>query len=438
MRCRPAACLLASLALPLYLNLLYSLTSSFLHLLPTGASLAGLWRLAAAGIQDTQRYAAPVPGLRGIELIATAGIGLVAIVTDLVAVRLRRCALAGLPLLVLFSIPVATGAGKNTFADAVVFCLGMAGYLALLSADGQERLRLWGRLVTPWNAGHDDEDDAAGELGSGPSIRALAASGRRVGLAAVVLALFVPLLVPSLHAHKLFPSSHEGLGLGSGPGIAQAPDPLVLMNRQLNEAKPTEVLSYHTTDPDPQYLQLAVLGTLNDSGWTLTTERGDHLSGSPATLPPVPGLATPQRWPAEQTTIHVKTGALPADSFLPVPYAPRQLDSPGSWVADPSTLALYSGSQQVSGLSYSVASVNVAPLRDQVDQAPAGTGSLRQYLVVPPSYDSLRSYAEAAVGNAATPGEKAIALDKWFTSGLFRYTLNVGGPSGAGRASSTS
>ncbi len=37
-----------------------------------------------------------------------------AALTDLIAVRLRRCALAGLPLLVLFSVPVATNAGKNT------------------------------------------------------------------------------------------------------------------------------------------------------------------------------------------------------------------------------------------------------------------------------------------------------------------------------------
>ena len=146
----PVVCLLAALGgLLLYLNLVYEAKLSFLHLFPTGASLAGLWRLGVQGLNDTQRYASPVPPLHGIVLLATAGIGLVAVLTDLIAVRLRRCALAGLPLLVLFSVPVASGAGKNTAGDAVVFCLGMAGYLALLSADGRERLRLWAGWSRP-------------------------------------------------------------------------------------------------------------------------------------------------------------------------------------------------------------------------------------------------------------------------------------------------
>ncbi|HEV3295747.1 MAG TPA: transglutaminaseTgpA domain-containing protein, partial [Streptosporangiaceae bacterium] len=247
----PVVCLLATLgALLLYLNLVYEAKLSFLHLFPTGASLAGLWRLGVQGLNDTQRYASPVPPLRGIVLLATAGIGLVAVLTDLIAVRLRRCALAGLPLLVLFSVPVASGAGKNTAGDAVVFCLGMAGYLALLSADGRERLRLWGRLVTPWTPA---PDEPAEELGSGPSTRALAASGRRIGLAAVALALFVPVLVPSLQAHKIFPSDHHGPGFGPGSGSGGSGlNPIVQMTNQLKESRSSVVLKYHTNDPHPQ------------------------------------------------------------------------------------------------------------------------------------------------------------------------------------------
>ncbi len=426
-RALPAAvCLLASLVgMLLYLNLVYSAKSSFLHVLPTSASLTQLWQLGVQGIQDTQRYASPVPPVRGIVLLATAGIGLVAALTDLVAVRLRRSALAGLPLLVLFSIPVATGAGKDTLADGVVFCLGMAGYLALLSADGQERLRLWGRLVTPWNSGRNE---AAEELGSGPSTRALAASGRRIGLAAVALALFVPLLVPSLHAQKLF-ASHHGPGLGTGPGGGQALDPLVQMNRQLQEAKPTTVLTYRTTDQFPQYLQMFVLGTLNDSSWIMSP--GRRPAETSGTLPSVPGLG-PGRWSREQTTIQIRPGVLTADTFLPAPYSPRQLSSPGSWLVDPGTLMLYSDSQSVSGLHYSVTSLDVSPPSDQLDQAPAGAGPMGAYLDVPQPYRSLAGYAKRVVGNAATPAAKARALAHWFTTtGGFKYSLNVSGSGGA-------
>ncbi len=428
-RALPAAvCLLASLlGLLLYLNLLYSAKSSFLHVFPTGASLAALWRLAGQGMQETQQYAIPVPALRGIVLIATGGIGLVAVLTDLVAVRLRRSALAGLPLLVLFSIPVATGAGKNALSDAVVFCVGMAGYLALLSADGQERLRLWGRLVTPWSAGQDEH---AGELGSGPSTRALAASGRRIGLAAVAVALFVPLLVPSLHAQKLFPSSHRGLGVGDGPGAGLAPDPLVLMNRQLQEAKPTVVLTYHTTDPNPQYLQMFVLGTLSDSSWSMQQTGKAVRLGSTGRLPAVPGLPAGKR-PSVQTSVSIRTGTLATDVFLPAPYSPRQLTSPGSWLADPGTLMLYNTAQPVSGLHYRVRSLDVSPLPEALAGAPAGAGPMGQYLTVPPSYRSLRAYARQIVKNAATPGAEAIALNNWFISGRFKYSLSVSYPAGA-------
>ena len=395
----PVVCLLAALgALLLYLNLVYEARLSFLHLFPSGASLAGLWRLFLLGLNETQRYASPVPPLRGIVLLATAGVGLVAALTDLIAVRLRRSALAGLPLLVLFSVPVASGAGKNTLGDAIVFCIGMAGYLALLSADGRERLRLWGRLVTPWTPA---PDEPAEELGSGPSTRALAASGRRIGLAAVALALFVPVLVPSLHAHKIFPSNHHGPGPGPGTGHGGTSlRPLVQMNHQLQESKPSVVLTYNTTDSHPQYLQMFVLGNLTDNSWTMSLPaKPDHIAGT-APLPEVPGRPA-GRWPTATTTIQVKGNALGGDDFLPAPYAPRELHIPGSWDTDPGTLMLYSGSQSLDGLNYTVTSVDVNPL--QLDPGPLPAGAMKQYLSVPKTYRSLRPLAKKIVRGAARP-----------------------------------
>jgi transglutaminase-like putative cysteine protease len=426
-RALPAVvCLLCALAgLLIYLNVLYSATSSYGHLIPSGSSLAHLWRLGVQGLNDTQRYSAPVPALPGIVLIATAGIGLVAALTDLIAVRLRRCALAGLPLLVLFSVPVATGAGKDTLGDAFVFCIGMAGYLALLSADGQERLRLWGKLVTPWNAG---PDEPAEELASGPSTRALAASGRRVGLAAVVVALFVPLLVPDLHAQKLFPSSHTATGIGNGPGSGSAPDPWVQMTGQLQESKPSEVLTYHTTDP--QYLQMYVLGTLTTTNWVMgPLDGGVRLDPQTGLLPKVPGL-TGGNWPAVQTRIRIRTN-LPQGSFLPAPYPSLRLNPGDGWEADPGTLMLY-GSPSASGLSYTLTSLNVDPSQAQLRAAPAGAGPMGAYLAVPQPYRPLASLARTIVGSARTPYDQAVVLQNWFRSdSRFSYSLNVTGPGGA-------
>ena len=78
---------------------------------------------------------------------------------DLIAVRLRSTALAGLPLLVLFTVPVMVNAPRSQLTTGVVFCLGCGGYLAMLGVDGRERIRLWGKLISLWRAGPRDVAD---------------------------------------------------------------------------------------------------------------------------------------------------------------------------------------------------------------------------------------------------------------------------------------
>ena len=68
-------------------------------------------------------------------LVTAAGIGLVAALTDVLAVRLHRPAIAGLPLLVLFCVPLTTDARPGAVGGALVCCAGVIGYLGLLSAE---------------------------------------------------------------------------------------------------------------------------------------------------------------------------------------------------------------------------------------------------------------------------------------------------------------
>ena len=199
-----------------------------------------------------------------------AGIGVMAVATDLLAVRLRRPAIAGLPLLVLFCVPLTTECTRARSGEMAVFCLGMAGYLALLAVDGRERLRLWGRLVTLWQRGQDP----TGGTGPGPDTKDLAAAGRRIGLAAVVIALFIPLLVPGLREHKLFAGPGRRAAAGGRPSPAQPAGP----DEQPTARAATrcDVLSYQTTDADPQYLQVYVLNNLTTQTWTLAPTAGSY------------------------------------------------------------------------------------------------------------------------------------------------------------------
>ena len=116
-------------ALLLYLNVTFSSASSYLRLLPTPASLAALSHTAAQGFSEAAKYAPPVPELRGMVLLAAAGIGIAALLTDLIAVRLGSAALAGLPLLLLFTEPFTLSVSRGFAGTAVAFCAGVAGYL---------------------------------------------------------------------------------------------------------------------------------------------------------------------------------------------------------------------------------------------------------------------------------------------------------------------
>jgi hypothetical protein len=245
---------LGVVALLLYLNVAFSNARSLVHLLPTPASLAALWHEAGQGFSDASRYAPPVPELRDMVLLAVAGIGIVALLTDLIAVRLGRAALAGLPLLLLFGEPFTLSVSRGFLGTTITFGAGVAGYLALLSSEGRDRIREWER-----------QDPAEGDA---PDTRPLAAAGRRVGFASVVVALCLPLFIPGLHMTRLFAGS-PGIGGTGGHGSGASagfPSPTTQLSQELHTGKASTVLVYTSTTTSPDYLQLYVLDKLTDSG----------------------------------------------------------------------------------------------------------------------------------------------------------------------------
>jgi TgpA N-terminal domain/Transglutaminase-like superfamily/Domain of unknown function (DUF4129) len=417
-------CALAELAaLLLFLNVQFASAKSAGRLLPTWASLHELGALVSLGLQETNRFAPPAPAYPAILLLTVTGIGVVAVATDLIAVRLRRPAVAGLPLLVLFCVPLTVSVHQSAVGEMAVFCLGMAGYLTLLAVDGRERLRLWGRLVTVWQHADDGRDR------TGPDTKDLAAAGRRIALAAVVIALFVPLLVPGLAEHKLFAGSGSGNGPGGRP--VSLPNPLVQMNTQLHSTNASDVLAYRTTDTDPEYLQVYVLNNLNAQTWTMTPTPGQPLHDGK--LPATPGLTTDTTIKTENAAITLAKGlssSLQTASFLPLPYPARTVNVGGDWRVDPRTLTLFSG-QDLSGLRYTVTSRTVNPSESQLehDAGPLPASITSNYLSYPRVYKQLSALAERITRNTTSSYGEAVALQQWFTgSNRFTYSLNVQEP----------
>jgi transglutaminase-like putative cysteine protease len=445
----PVCLAISLLGLLFYLNLLFEARYCLLRFIPTPASLRMLWDLAGTGMTDAGRYVPPAQETPGLVLLAAGGIGITAAATDLIAVRLRSAALAGLPLLVLFTASVTMNAPSGA-GTAVVFSLGTVGYLAMLSADGRERIRVWGRLVSLWRSGpvHDapgprgpEPKDPSGRIGAyasrgagaGPDTRALAAAGRRVGLASVMLALCVPLIVPGLHPSRLF-TTGPGIG-GNGGGqattAATLPDALAVTLAELREGHPTKVLAYTTSASpaleaqDAQYLQQYVLDDLSDSGWQVTNYYAG--AGQATTVFPPPGLTVYSvTRPVTTTVTTVAQGALNSPgtpTFLPVPYPPTKVDISGVWLVG-SELMVYSAANDAGVGSYRVTSLAVDPTAAQLNAAPPPPlAYLAADLQLPSSYriPALEHIAESITAGAHTEFAKALALEEWLSGSAFTY-----------------
>jgi transglutaminase-like putative cysteine protease len=432
-----AVCLAISLlGLLLYLNLAFEARYSLLRVIPTPTSIIRLLDLVGTGMTDASRYAPPAYYRPDLVLLAAGGIGLTAVMADLIAVRLGSTALAGLPLLVLFTVPITMKAPSGV-GTVIVFCACAAGYLAMLSADGRERIRVWGRLVSLWRSGPYDDAAAwrrAGELEPGPDTRALAAAGRRVGLASVVLALCIPLIVPGLHPSKLF-STGPGIGgsSGTGPGLA-LPDTLsqTLKNQ---ETRPTTVLTY-TINPSvdqPPYLRDVVYDNLTSSAW----QASDYAAAASqaTTLQSAPGLSDPTLYPQVTVTVNVTNdGALRGRSvptFLAVPYPPHSvITPPGTWLSDPD-LMVFSQDADVPVKTYTAISYLVDPTAEQLNAAsPPPAALAAQDLELPSSYShnaALKQIAEQETKGKTTEYAKVNALAYWLSRPPFSYNTAASG-----------
>jgi transglutaminase-like putative cysteine protease len=414
-------------SLLLFLNLAFAAGQSLGLIIPTGRSLRHLGSLASMG-WAMRNDAPPVPATRPLELLVAAGVGLVAVTADVIAVRLRSPALAGLPLLVLFCVPVTTTAKFSGAGAAVAFCLAITGYLALLAADGRDRLRLWGRLVTVWQQAEVDDQ------GKGPDTRALAAAGRRIGLAAVCVAVIAPLLVPGLHPHKLF-AKHSLSNTGNPVAL---PDPLVAMRDQLNHrgAENTTVLTYKSTSSPVQmpYLQLYVLNIDSKGAFTLVPpgQQGAVPVKNGKTLKQPPGLALATPVAPVHTDVTISKGVAGYSSklsFLPAPYPPVSITAPGSWQEDNTTLMLYSGGTALGGLKYSVTSSLPSPSTTALQAPQTGLPAriksdyLSQKIA---DRRALTRIADRATRGAHSEYQRAVSLQAWFRStGGFSYSLST-------------
>jgi transglutaminase-like putative cysteine protease len=245
----------------------------------------------------------------------------------------------------------------------------------------------------------------------------------------------VPLIVPGLHASKLF-SSGPGIGGTGGTGVAVAlPDTLSQTMRDIQENHPTKVLTYTTSaskqlqEDDPPYLQTYVYDTLTDSGWQTSNYTGNEAQVS--SMPPPQGLDDMAIYKQFRISVDVTDHALTsrsAPSFLAIPYPAAQVSTPpGVWLVDPE-LMVFSQDPSADIQSYTATSLDVDPTANQLRTAPRPPSSLAADLELPASYKqltALKRIAETETAGQTTEFGKVNALAAWLSGPAFAYSADA-------------
>lgn len=407
--------ILSGLVLLTVLTWMFARSAAFAGFLPGPAAIGELRTLVQTAMLAAEELVPPVPTEPPMTILAVGGIGLMALAVDIIAVTLRLPALAGIPLLVLYSVPAAILRGGVAWW---LLPLAVVGWLALLAVDARTGTRGWGPILTLRRA---DRPASRSEprLGSG------AAVALRGGLAALALAVVVPAVIPGL--------GEPVWGSGRGPAIggetpADGPvafDPFVSLRRDLVSNTERELFRYTTDDPNPSYLRLTTLSEFDGVTWR--PEEAQVRIPATETLPPpiTTGSTSGQ-------TYEFRIGDLD-NAQLPLPYAATSivgvdgaLDPAWSW--DPLTRTVEGSGVTSLGQSYAVAVTDVQPTRAELRQAERrASDDVLRFTQLPDSITpELGQLAEQITANATTPYAKAIALERWFTQdGGFVYSTSV-------------
>ncbi|MEO6205789.1 MAG: DUF3488 and transglutaminase-like domain-containing protein, partial [Mycobacteriales bacterium] len=398
-----------------YVTIVFAPGTLVLGLLPWSESWAALRALLTDGWSDISELTTPVPTNPGLVLIATAGLGIVAVAVDTIAVVLRRAALSGAALLVLFAVP---GAVRAQGVGWLPFVLTAGGWLGLLLVESQQRTRRWGAALRSQRGSTEITIAAGADPG-------FARVGRRIGSAALGIAVIVPVLLPGLNA-RLLPGG-AGDGFGGGPQTTTTYNPITRLRADLRLPEPRPILSYRTDDPRPDYLRLTTLDRFTDSGWTASRLSGStKRDGVSKPLPDPVGLTSAA---TRSVSSSIAISGLSAQ-WLPVPFPARSVQVPGPWLYDDRSETVFGIRTNTRDLDepYLVSATRVLPDRDLLAST-AGDSPLpeqvRPYAVRPTLTPFVVAETRRAVAGRSTPYDRVVALQAYFRNAGSGFVYDI-------------
>lgn len=375
------ATLAAVLALAGVLTLFIAQGTAFLFVIPTPATATVAAELWQEGLASIAGQSVPAEATAGVVFVLCVGVGVLAIVADLLAVTWRRPALAGLTLVAVVGIPSVVDA---ELSDVFFILLTGACWLVLLRAG-------------------DPFPQTARSLGLGALV--------------VVAAVLAPVVLPQVDGSR---AGAERFG-----GYLASVNPVLELGEELRRTSPREILSYRPESGDRSYLRLVSLRNFLPETWEPDASAID-LDNDPAKVGAPTGLA--EGVAVTQETTRVSVGNL-GSPWLPVPYPATRVDGlRGDWYWNAEDLSFSSPDQVAKGEEYAVSSLQVQPAPAQLEAAGVGGAESlgdegASYLALPSDLPAIIGDTAREVTAAATSDyAKAVALQEFFRDGAFDYS----------------
>ena len=374
--------------------------------------------------KTTRDDVAPIHTTVAVRLVVCALLGLVAALVDLVAVVGRRGALAGVPLLIVYTV---AGAVPRHPVSWIWFAFAAAGFLVLLGLDSEDVLSSWGRRIRPPRGSR------------GPN--AVAVTTPRIAVLAVVVAIALPLLVPAQSRNLISNAFHGGsggeggianFGGGSGGSIA----PFAALKGYLDRKNPVTLMTVQMlgkSTTQPFYLRVNSLDDYTGNGFQAASHGPTDLLGSdgrPGTsrgdgfpFPTEPqGTGTAQQLQARISLTDQVRGNAP---IFAVPTSVDGLSGDASWSAQDQLLL---GQQITGSTEYTESFDQPEPTAEQLAATGAANvnGPLAPYLALHGGLPSYVSHLVATVaGDKTSAYARALAINNYFTNPKYGFTYSL-------------
>ena len=337
----------------------------------------------ASAVEEVRVGVAPLASSAGTTTLIASAIAVTTVLLDLLVCRFRLALFGVLGALAIALIPgVILPDTADLVIAAVVFALGVALFVASRPAPVVSR-------------------------------------ARRAGLA---VALTTVSTVAAFAVLPMVPTSAGADGTVPGLGPARSIDSTLDLGRDLRQPRVTPVLSYHSDTDEPLYLRLAVMSTFTGREWTPDASPAASLDWLRTTSESVASGVE-----VTDHTAGVRTAGVSSD-LLPVPAEAGRIDGlRGTWLVRQGARTVFTHNADAKDQEYSVDFRAISPTQEQLRAATTDGDLLRPGITdLPDDVPAIvRTRLDDVTAEAGTAFDKLLALQSWFRSSAFSYSLDA-------------